>query len=404
MSKSEFKPDRYFLGLLVKAGFTRKQSNEIFNLLFTHICDTLLEGKATEIKGFGTFRVYSKTTSELDAKSDNLFDNQKEKVIRFYPSSAFKLLIENIAQPKKTNILAKKISKKPLESTVSAKNLVLPSISNLAKKLTKEDEDEEFPTLPDEELEQISLAIRDDLAKEEITPEQRNADFDLHYNIGIAYKEMALYSLAIEDLAKAVSVIEGHLFSKETRSRYVQCCEILSLCFSALGNFADAEKWLLNGLRLTSQTENQYKALRYDLALIYEATDRIEEATEAFFDVYAIDINFRRVAQKLKTLQSRYIKRARDERKSQLIPVLVRGKTVTGERFEEETLIVNVSRRGAGLRISYEPQQNSFLELRFSDAQRVKLAKIIWCSPASNPTGGFQAGVLIYHELPNSKK
>lgn len=399
MSKLEYKPDPYFLALLMKAGFTRKQSSEIFNILFSYICETLFTNKVAQIKGFGTFRVYYKVKTEVDTQ----FNNQKEKIIKFYPSSAFKLLIESLSVSIGTKPLLQAINKKLFES----KPLSNSSASNLRNKAIKEGE-EDFPTLPDDELEEIALSIKKELPnqlpKEELSFEQRRADFDLHYNVGIAYKEMALYGLAVEDLETALYLLEGHLVNKEDRNRYVQCCEVLSLCFSALRKFSESEKWLLKGLGLTSQAESQYKALRYDLALLYEATDRIEEATEAFFDVYAIDINFRRVAQKLKTLQSRYIKKARDERRSKLIPVLVRGKKVTGERFEEETLIVNVSRRGAGLRISYEPQQDSFLELRFSDAQRVKLAKIVWCSPATNPTGGFQAGVLIYHEPPTSKK
>lgn len=392
MSKLEYKPDPYFLGLLMNAGFTRGQANKIFNELFYHIYESLLVSKATQIKGFGSFRLYSKIN---DSPSS---DNPKEKIIRFYPSSAFKLLVDNITQETKTSVLSK--LRKPLESKSHYKKEASNKVSGLG---------EEFPTLPDEDLEAVTITVRDvltvgDVLTKEFSLEQRRADFDLHYNIGIAYKEMGLYTLAIEDLETAIKLLENHLASRQDKDKYIQACEVLSLCSSALGKFDESEKWLLKGLKLTKPTESQYKALRYDLALLYEATDRMEEATEAFFDVYAIDINFRRVAQKLKILQSRYIKKARDERKDQLIPVLVRGKTINGERFEEETLIVNVSRRGAGIRISYEPHKDSFLELRFSDAQRVKLAKIVWYSPLTNPSGGFQAGIVIYHEAPSQKK
>jgi tetratricopeptide (TPR) repeat protein len=388
MSKLEYKPDPYFLGLLVNAGFTRGQANKIFNELFYHIYESLLVSKAVQIKGFGSFRLYSKINDSLSS------DNPKEKIIRFYPSSAFKLLVDNITQETKVSLLTK-LRKPNVDSKNHYKKVIASKVSQV---------DEEFPTLPDEELEATTITVGDVLNNKEFSLEQKRTDFDLHYNIGIAYKEMGLYTLAIEDLEKAINLLENHLASRKDKDKYIQACEVLSLCSSALGKFDESEKWLLKGLKLTKPTESQYKALRYDLALLYEATDRMEEATEAFFDVYAIDINFRRVAQKLKILQSRYIKKARDERKNQLIPVLVRGKTISGERFEEETLIVNVSRRGAGIRISYEPHKDSFLELRFSDVQRVKLAKIVWCSPLTNPSGGFQAGIIIYHEAPSRKK
>ena len=224
-------------------------------------------------------------------------------------------------------------------------------------------------------------------------------EFETHYNLGIAYTEMALYEMALQELEIAVVLVDAHDDSQ--RSHFMHCCNLLGQCYGALRKYAEAEKWLINGLSSPKYTESEYKALRYDLGLIYEAMGYVDKATEAFLDVYALDINFRRVAHRLKALQTRYIKKSRGERLTKLIPVIIRGRTIEGERFEEEALIVDISRQGAGLRSSRKLQANSFIELRFPEAQRVKVAKVVWCTPVNSPAGGYQAGIMIYNKPPN---
>jgi tetratricopeptide (TPR) repeat protein len=209
--------------------------------------------------------------------------------------------------------------------------------------------------------------------------------------------------MAIIELKMAASLIENHLTDRQETIKFIQCCEVISLCYSGLANYDEAEKWLLKGIELTKEKEIEYKALRYDLGQLYETTGRLEQATEAYFDVYALDIKFRRVAQKIQALQSRYIKKTRDERIDQLIPVVIRGRTIVGERFEEETLIVNVSRRGAGLRSTQQLQPDTFLELHFENPHRIKIAKVVWCKPITNPVSCYQVGVLVYHETPKEQ-
>lgn len=378
MSKVDFKPNRYFVDILVKSGFTRKEAHKIFNSLFTNIAETLLANNTSQIKGFGTFQLYSKANNREVLPAN---DSQAERFVKFYPTNSLKSFIGQIA----TNLAVQE---------------KLPSLSkvNSEKNLPQIQQTEDLNE--DKTIDEAFIEEKDTLGDVELTEEQRWVEFDLHYNVGIAYKEMMLYEMAVEELLVAIGLIENHLSSKEQKSKLVQSCEIISLCYVGLSAYEKAENWLLRGLELLDYEANEYKALRYDLALLYEATGRIEEATEAFFDVYAIDINFRRVAQKLKTLQSRYIKKYRDERRDQLIPVLVRGRSISGERFEEDTLIVNVSRRGAAIKSSYPLQPNTFLELHFPNVVAVKIAKIVWCTAASNSVGGFQAGILVYHEKP----
>jgi len=103
------------------------------------------------------------------------------------------------------------------------------------------------------------------------------------------------------------------------------------------------------------------------------------------------------VSEKIESLQTRYLNPNRSERKPQQIRVVLNGRDSSGKRFQEESLIVNISRRGAGLKTSHALEPGSLIELRFPAAQRTKIAKVIWCAPANN-SEGYQAGVLVYKE------
>jgi len=223
--------------------------------------------------------------------------------------------------------------------------------------------------------------------------------FDFHYNIGIAYKEMSLHEQAINEFEKAISLVRA----EDEEHHFIHCCSLLATCYSATGNYTEAEKWLLAGLEALSDIGNEYKALRYELGLLYETSGKFEKASEAFFDVYSIDPDFRRVGQKIKMLQMPFINPQspkRSERRKQLIPVVLKGCDSLGNSFQEETLIVNISRRGAGLRTSHTLKPGSLLELYFTSVQRMKIARVIWCAPEGNSEGGYRAGVLVYNQPP----
>jgi hypothetical protein len=61
--------------------------------------------------------------------------------------------------------------------------------------------------------------------------------------------------------------------------------------------------WFKKGLDAPGRTEDEYQALRYDLALAYRRLGDFERAYETFSEVYAIDVNYRGVTEKLREVQ-----------------------------------------------------------------------------------------------------
>ncbi|MCA1816615.1 MAG: tetratricopeptide repeat protein [Acidobacteria bacterium] len=137
-------------------------------------------------------------------------------------------------------------------------------------------------------------------AAEDAQPQSsRDDDYETHYNLGVAYKEMALWDEAVEQFQKA-----GELCAPgDGTPHYLACCNMLGHCLSEKGMPRAAVVWFKRALALPDLTEDESQALRYDLAAAYEQSGDIERAVDAFSEVYAVDVSYRGVAARLRELQ-----------------------------------------------------------------------------------------------------
>ena len=119
-------------------------------------------------------------------------------------------------------------------------------------------------------------------------------DYDTRYNLGIAYKEMGLIDEAIAEFQLAA----------KDENRMLECSSMLGICFMEKGMPKLAVKWFDKGLKAPGRTEEEYSALRYDLATAHEAAGEAEAALTLFTDLYGQDANFRDVAAKVRELRA----------------------------------------------------------------------------------------------------
>jgi tetratricopeptide (TPR) repeat protein len=124
-------------------------------------------------------------------------------------------------------------------------------------------------------------------------------DYETHYNLGIAFKEMGLMEEAIGEFQNA---LKGQSI-QESSGEFVKCCNMLGLCFLEKGLPQGAVKWFTKGLTSPGHGEQTYQALRYDLGCAHEQAGDTQAALETFLDVYAVDINYRDVAEKIENLK-----------------------------------------------------------------------------------------------------
>jgi tetratricopeptide (TPR) repeat protein len=125
-------------------------------------------------------------------------------------------------------------------------------------------------------------------------------DFETHYSLGLAYKDMDLLDEAISEFQMAfrtagITDLEGDC---------INCCNMLGVCFKRKQMLKVAVMWFDRGLKIDNRTEDEYQALRYEIGLCQEEMGDIDKAIETFTEVYGIDVNYRKVSDKIKQLRA----------------------------------------------------------------------------------------------------
>ena len=124
-------------------------------------------------------------------------------------------------------------------------------------------------------------------------------DLETHYNLGTAFREMGLLEEAISEFQKVAKANErGRPF------RYaMQCCTLLGLAFMEKGQPAIAAIWYERALLTPGVEPESILALRYDLGIAQESAGEPEAALKSFSKVYAMNIDYRDVAERIAALQ-----------------------------------------------------------------------------------------------------
>ena len=124
--------------------------------------------------------------------------------------------------------------------------------------------------------------------EQQLSPE----DFETHYNLGIAYKEMSLTDEAISEFQRAA----------KSPQYAVECCSMLGLCFLEKGMPQLAIKWYKKGLEAPTISDDDRPGLQYDLASVYAGVGDRDNAYKTFLEIYGANASFRDVGERLKEL------------------------------------------------------------------------------------------------------
>lgn len=157
-------------------------------------------------------------------------------------------------------------------------------------------------TAPQQTIDPGLAAIFDEFrtASEEDDPAVSNGDYETHYNLGIAYKEMDLVDDAVEEFQTAAGLVAP----LDGTPRYLQCCNLLGHCFLQKGMSSLAVMWFKKGLDAPGHTEDEYQALKFELGTAFEQMGDLDKAIDTFTEVYGVNVSYRGVADKLRDLQA----------------------------------------------------------------------------------------------------
>ncbi len=118
-------------------------------------------------------------------------------------------------------------------------------------------------------------------------------DYDSHYDLGVAYKEMGLVDEAIAEFQKA---LRGD-------SHRVRSYEALGQCFVEKGQLQVATTLMRRALETTGADDQQLVGVLYLLGYASEVMARHADALGYYQRVFAVDIEFRDVAQRVAAME-----------------------------------------------------------------------------------------------------
>ena len=260
------------------------------------ITDTLPE---PEIIDFETFTP-SEITPESELKLSDELKLQKElESIEFYIEQGYQ------------DLAAKSLD------DLEAKFGVQKEIANFRARLN-----DSSPKLPEVEIvtEQAAPTVKkkakakkskaenlesfDDLKDEtEIDEQDKNSiddKYETHFHMATAYKEMGLLEEAIREFQDAINLIE---MNDGTR-RFFHCSNLLGHCFLEKQMPNLAAVWYQRSLEVADLEIEEKHALFYELGNAYQAGGDTKVSVNYFEKIYAEDVNYRDVSQRLKNLRN----------------------------------------------------------------------------------------------------
>lgn len=142
--------------------------------------------------------------------------------------------------------------------------------------------------------------FRNELGLEEPEADEEHSDHETHYHLGIAYKEMGLMEDSIREFQEAVKLVTPN----DGTRRFFLCCNLLGHCFMEKQMPNLALTWYKRCLETANLNADERQGLRYEVANAYEADGDIEKAIEYFEEIYAENVDYRDIVDRIKYLKA----------------------------------------------------------------------------------------------------
>jgi tetratricopeptide (TPR) repeat protein len=140
--------------------------------------------------------------------------------------------------------------------------------------------------------------IRNEFGIDEIEVVDDSGDYDTHYQMAVAYQEMGLTEEAIKEYQNAIALVRAN----DGTRRFFQCATLLGHCFMQRDMANLALTWYQRALETRDLSDDEKQGIWYELALAYEASGDVENAGRYFEQVYAENVNYRDVGDRIRRL------------------------------------------------------------------------------------------------------
>jgi tetratricopeptide (TPR) repeat protein len=192
----------------------------------------------------------------------------------------------------------------PENEEISVKLASLGQIKESEEKIEQVEEKQKEPAVTEGEILEAEEIITEPVLESDVMSifnefkkgleeELGKEDYETHYNLGIAYKEMGLTDDAIREFQ----------ISRDNPKRFIPSSNMLGICYMEKGLYPLAIDVLKNAIDKMEDTGESYWAMRYDLAEAYEKNGNLKEAFDLYTEVYGWNSKFRSVSDKINSLR-----------------------------------------------------------------------------------------------------
>lgn len=147
-----------------------------------------------------------------------------------------------------------------------------------------------------ERVNSISPSVAEtQVSSREIETRGPDKEAEMHYHLGIAYKEMELFDYAISEfeLASADPAIE------------FDCYIMLGHCYMDKGEFDQSIRYFQKATQAKGLPKDKLARLHYNLGLAYEANGMLSEALDTYQIALKLDQSFSEAQEKITKLQQK---------------------------------------------------------------------------------------------------
>jgi len=146
-------------------------------------------------------------------------------------------------------------------------------------------------TLPPLEVSDVLLEPEDAIVEPEIVSADKESE--MHYHLGIAYKEMELYDYAISEFEMAASSV----------TMKFDCYIMLGDCYIEKGLHDKSIECYKVASEIKGLSDEKMARLHFNLGLAYEANGMATEAIQTFSTALKFDRSMAEAQEKIKKLQ-----------------------------------------------------------------------------------------------------
>jgi tetratricopeptide (TPR) repeat protein len=125
-----------------------------------------------------------------------------------------------------------------------------------------------------------------------------DGDYETRYQMAVAYQEMGLMEEAIKEFQDAISLVKPD----DPKRRFFQCANLMGHCFMQNGMAKLALKWFSRALETPDLNGDEKMGIWYELASAYEADGDLKNAERYLEQVYAEDVDYRDIAERMRNL------------------------------------------------------------------------------------------------------